>query len=108
MPPPHCSINWRSRPKRGASPIWRRRCHPAGHCRRRTRFSRASLRRKRPTAEPGKAGAVLVDSHCHLDFADFATDRDAIVARARDAGVKTMLTIGTRLDEFPGVRAIAE
>ena len=51
---------------------------------------------------------MLVDSHCHLDFPDFAEERDAVVARARDAGVGTMLTIGTRLDQFPGVRAIAE
>jgi TatD DNase family protein len=51
---------------------------------------------------------MLVDSHCHLDFPDFATERAAIIARARAAGVATMLTIGTRLDEFPGVRSIAE
>jgi TatD DNase family protein len=51
---------------------------------------------------------VLIDSHCHLDFPDFATERAAIISRARSAGVETMLTIGTRLDEFPGVRAIAE
>jgi TatD DNase family protein len=51
---------------------------------------------------------MLVDSHCHLDFPDFAEERDAIIARARAAGVTTMLTIGTRLDQFPGVRAIAE
>jgi TatD DNase family protein len=53
-------------------------------------------------------GAVLVDSHCHLDFPDFAAERAAVIARARAAGVATMLTIGTRLDEFSGVRAIAE
>jgi TatD DNase family protein len=51
---------------------------------------------------------MLVDSHCHLDFPDFAAEREAVVARARAAGVRTMLTIGTRLDEFHGVRAIAE
>ena len=51
---------------------------------------------------------MLVDSHCHLDFPDFAAEREAIVARARSAGVETMLTIGTRLDEFATVRAIAE
>src|SRR5713226_8908231 len=51
---------------------------------------------------------MLVDSHCHLDFADFSEERDAVVARARAAGVGTMLTIGTRLDEFPAVRTIAE
>lgn len=51
---------------------------------------------------------LLVDSHCHLDFPDFAAEREAIIARARSAGVVTMLTICTRLDEFNGVRAIAE
>jgi TatD DNase family protein len=51
---------------------------------------------------------MLVDSHCHLDFPDFAAELAAIIARARSAGVETMLTISTRLDEFPGVRTIAE
>ena len=51
---------------------------------------------------------MLVDSHCHLDFSDFAEEREAIISRARSAGVETMLTISTRLDEFQGVRAIAE
>jgi TatD DNase family protein len=51
---------------------------------------------------------MLVDSHCHLDVPDFAAEREAIVARARSAGVETMLTIATRLDEFDAVRAIAE
>ena len=51
---------------------------------------------------------MLVDSHCHLDFSEFREEREAIIARARSAGVETMLTISTRLDEFPGVRAVAE
>ena len=51
---------------------------------------------------------MLVDSHCHLDFPDFAAEREAIIARAHAAGVTAMLTISTRLDEFPAVRAIAE
>jgi TatD DNase family protein len=51
---------------------------------------------------------MLVDSHCHLDFPDFAAERDEVVARARAAGVETMLTISTRLDQFEAVRAIAE
>jgi TatD DNase family protein len=50
---------------------------------------------------------MLVDSHCHLDFPDFAAERDAVVARARSTGVGTMLTISTRLDQFLEVRAIA-
>src|SRR5262249_13632536 len=52
--------------------------------------------------------AVSVDSSCHLDFSDFAAEHEAIIARSRAAGVETLLTIGTRLDEFPGVRTIAE
>jgi len=51
---------------------------------------------------------MLVDSHCHLDFPDFAAELDAVVKRARQAGVGTMLTIGTKLRAFDGVRAIAE
>lgn len=51
---------------------------------------------------------MLVDSHCHLDFPDFTPELEAVIERARAAGVGTMLTIGTRLDRFEGVRAIAE
>jgi TatD DNase family protein len=51
---------------------------------------------------------MLVDSHCHLDFPDFAPERDAVIQRAFAAGIGTILTICTRLDQFDGVRAIAE
>lgn len=51
---------------------------------------------------------MLVDSHCHLDFPQLHDEIDQVIARARSNGVGTMLTIGTRLDRFPGVRAIAE
>ncbi len=51
---------------------------------------------------------MLVDSHCHLDFPEFADDLEAVVGRAAAGGVGTMLTIGTRLDRFPGVVAVAE
>lgn len=51
---------------------------------------------------------MLVDSHCHLDFPDFAEELDAVVARAKDSGVKTMVSIGTTLAKFPNVRRIAE
>ncbi len=50
---------------------------------------------------------TLVDSHCHLDFPDFADELDAVIARARDAGVTTMQTICTRLTGFEAVLAIA-
>ena len=51
---------------------------------------------------------TLVDSHCHLDFPAFAADREGTIARARAAGIGTMLTIGTKLSAFEGVREIAE
>ena len=52
--------------------------------------------------------AQIVDSHCHLDFADFDAERDDIVARAVEAGVTRMVTICTKLRTEPQVRAIAE
>jgi TatD DNase family protein len=51
---------------------------------------------------------MLVDSHCHLDFPDFAPELDAVVARAEAADVRVCVSIGTRLDNFPKVRAVAE
>jgi len=51
---------------------------------------------------------MLVDSHCHLDFPEFAAELDDVVARARRAGVVRMVTICTRLDQFDRVHAIAE
>jgi len=51
---------------------------------------------------------LLVDSHCHLDFPDFAEELPEVVARARAAGVTRMVTICTRLRSVPQVRAIAE
>ena len=50
---------------------------------------------------------MLIDSHCHLDFPDFAEEREAVIARARAAGVAGMLTICTRLADFPAIRALA-
>jgi TatD DNase family protein len=51
---------------------------------------------------------MLIDSHCHLDFADFVPERDAVVERARIAGVVRMITISTRVDRFPEILALAE
>ncbi len=51
---------------------------------------------------------MLIDSHCHLDFPDFATELDAVVARARTAVIERMVTISTRVARQDGLLAIAE
>ncbi|EKV31510.1 Putative deoxyribonuclease YcfH [Caenispirillum salinarum AK4] len=51
---------------------------------------------------------MLVDSHCHLDFPDFAEDFEGVLARAREAGVGHMLTICTHITKFGKVLALAE
>ncbi len=50
---------------------------------------------------------MLVDSHCHLDFPDFEDELEDVIARAKRAGVGTMVTIGTEIARFDKVLAIA-
>ena len=49
---------------------------------------------------------MLVDSHCHLDFPDFADDLDGIVSRAEAAGIARMVTISTRVRRIETLLAI--
>ena len=54
---------------------------------------------------------MLIDSHCHIDGEQFDADRDEVVERALDAGVKLMLNIGTgdpHSDDFRRAVAVAE
>ncbi len=52
---------------------------------------------------------ILVDSHCHLDYyKEEDGELEAVIARARAGGVRTMLTIGTKISQFDRVRRIAE
>jgi len=43
---------------------------------------------------PPATNVPLIDSHCHLDQEAFASDRDAVIARARAAGIGRMITVG--------------
>ena len=102
--------------RRSFAHLGRERWCRARRCRRRTASSRASSRpRPRGPGQPGTGGGrgggvlgMLVDSHCHLDFPEFAAELDAVVARAQAAGVGAMLTISTHLSRFERVLAIAE
>ena len=51
---------------------------------------------------------MLVDSHCHLDFPDFADDLEGVVARAAAAGIGRIVTISTRVRRLGELLAIAE
>ncbi len=51
---------------------------------------------------------MLIDTHCHLDFADFDEERDQLVERAHQAGVAQMVTISTRVKKLGTILAIAE
>ncbi|TRL41902.1 TatD family hydrolase [Rhizobium straminoryzae] len=51
---------------------------------------------------------MLIDTHCHLDFADFDAERDELVQRAHAAGVSQMVTISTRVKKLPTLLALTE
>jgi TatD DNase family protein len=51
---------------------------------------------------------MLVDSHCHLDFSELSADLDAVLDRARTAGVGLMVTISTRVGRFNDLKTIVE
>jgi len=48
----------------------------------------------------------LIDSHCHLDAAEFDADRDAVSARARDAGVIAQILPAVAAEAFPALAAL--
>jgi len=50
----------------------------------------------------------VIDTHCHVHDAQYDADRDAVVARARDAGVSAMVTIGENIADSSRAIAIAE
>lgn len=51
---------------------------------------------------------MLIDSHCHLDFADYDSDRSEILARARKNDVRLMVTISTKISAASSIVALAE
>jgi TatD DNase family protein len=51
---------------------------------------------------------MLLDTHAHLDYPDFAADLDAVLERAREAGVTRVITIGTGVESSRRAVALAE
>ena len=51
---------------------------------------------------------MLVDSHAHLEMKDFDRDRERVIARAREAGVDYIVTVGTTLPDIEKALQIAE
>jgi len=51
---------------------------------------------------------VLTDTHAHLDFPEFAKQLDAVIARAREAGVHRIITVGIDRESCRKSLAIAE
>jgi TatD DNase family protein len=51
---------------------------------------------------------MFIDSHCHLNYKGLVEDQQAVLARARAAGVSTMLNISTRASEWDEVIGLAE
>ena len=91
-------------------------CHGAGRAAGRCIIPRMepprSLRSLPPEGALGALGAarrspVWIDTHCHLDAADFDADRGAVVAAARAAGVAMIVIPAVDAGNFARVRALA-
>jgi TatD DNase family protein len=54
------------------------------------------------------SAGVLIDTHAHLDYTDYDPDRAEVIARATEAGVTEIISIGTRLDSSARAVELAE
>jgi TatD DNase family protein len=61
---------------------------------------------KRPEPESLRLPCVGVESHAHLDLEDFDEDREAILARARDAGISHLINVFLGPDAYEKGRGL--
>lgn len=54
------------------------------------------------------ASPAIIDSHAHLDYPQFADELSQVIARAGDAGVERIISIGVKLSTADAPRKIAE
>ena len=52
--------------------------------------------------------ALLVDSHCHINFEPLSEDTDGVIQRAHEMGVEHMLCVSVNMEDFPQVLALAK
>src|SRR4030042_7195991 len=53
-------------------------------------------------------GLSLVDTHAHLDMKDFDKDREEVIVRALNAGIRTIITVGTSVESSKKAIGLAE
>src|SRR5713101_9950559 len=51
---------------------------------------------------------MLIETHAHLDYPDFANDLDDVIRRATEAGVTRIITIGTSVESSRRAVDLAE
>ena len=54
-----------------------------------------------------RKNAEMIDTHCHLDAEAFHQEIDAVLQRAADAGVESILTVGTTLESSQAAIVLA-
>ena len=59
-----------------------------------------------PFTKGGHGG--IIDTHCHLEMDEFDTDREEVIKRAKDAGIETIITIGSDLEGNKGAVELSE
>ncbi len=61
-----------------------------------------------PEKESTRINTFLVDTHAHLDMSAFDEDRAEVIARALEAGISTIVSVGTDLESSKKAIALAE